>query len=54
MRPKKVQAELEKMKEIPLLYQIADDIQRGLNIESSEIYEIITTLLEKAEAGEFK
>ena len=54
MRIKKVQTELERMKGIPPLYQLADDIQRGLDIESSELYEIVTTLLEKAEKGEFK
>lgn len=54
MKPKKVQAELEKMKKIPPLYQFALAIQRSLDIESSEICEVITTLLEKAEKGDFK
>ena len=54
MRIKKAQAELEKMKEIPPLYSFAKSIQHALDVESSEVYEVITTLLEKAEKGEFK
>ena len=54
MRIKKAQAELEKMKEIPPLYSFAKSIQHALDVESSEAYEVITTLLEKAEKGEFK
>lgn len=54
MKPKKVQAELENMMKIPPLYKFAKAIHRSLDVESSEVYEVITTLLEKAEKGEFK
>ena len=54
MRPKKVQVELERMMEIPPLYSFAKGIKHSLDMESSEVYEVIITLLEKAEAGEFK
>jgi len=54
MDAKKVQAELENMMKIPPLYQFANAIHHGLDVESSEVCEIIITLLEKAEDGEFK
>ena len=54
MNVKKVQAELENMKKIPPLYSFAKSVSHVLDVETSEVGEVISTLLEKAEKGEFK
>ena len=54
MNIKKVQLELENMKKIPPLYSFAKSVSHALNVETSEVGEVIYTLLKKAENEEFK